>query len=314
MRGVTWLCGDIGGTNVRLATFDGRLGPEWERPSGGFADLGAAVRTFLAETGARPVAACLGLAGPVAGNRCVTTNLPWVVDGAALGAALGFPVTLVNDFWAAARGVGGLGAPDVVQVGGTAPVAGAPVAVIGAGTGLGEALLVGDTVVPGEGGHAEFGPGTAREVAFAGWLVERYGRASWEHVLSGPGLVNLARFGCFERGEAAPDWLDGPDAPARVGRQWPEVLAWFAELYGAEAGNAALRSLARGGVYLAGGIAPRLLPELGAGGFRRRFEAKGPLGAAIADIPVFVVTHPALGLLGAARELQLAEARCAIGT
>ncbi len=307
---MSWLCGDIGGTNVRLARWDGALSPTWSRPSGAFPSAEAAIDTFLEESGLRPTAVCLGIAGPVADNRCVATNLPWVVDGAALAARLGAPVVVVNDFWAAARGVGALGPADVVQVGGGGPVQGAPVAVIGAGTGLGEALLVGDLVVPGEGGHADFGPGSAREARFAAWLLARDGRASWEQVLSGPGLVNLARFLYAERGEAAPAWLDAPDAPAAVAERLPEVAEWFAELLGAEAGNAALRSLARGGVYVAGGIAPRLLPTLQAGGFRRRFAAKGPVGAAIADIPVYVVLHPALGLLGAARELTLRGSPC----
>lgn len=311
---MTWLCGDIGGTNVRLATWAGALGVEWVRPSGAFSGLGAAVRAFLDESGARPTAACLGLAGPVAQNRCVATNLPWVADGAELGAELGFPVTLVNDFWAAARGLAALGPADVVELVPGRAVPGAPGVLVGAGTGLGEALLVGDTVVPGEGGHAEFGPATAREARLAAWLIARAGRASWEQVLSGPGLVNLARFSFEDAGAAAPPWLDAADAPARVVAELPQVVAWFAELYGAEAGNAALRVLARGGVYLGGGIAPRIVAALRAGGFARRFSAKGPVSAALAGIPVFVVTHPALGLLGAARELQLAEDRCAIAT
>jgi glucokinase len=178
------------------------------------------------------------------------------------------------------------------------------VAVLGAGTGLGEAWLIGGHVVAGEGGHAEFGPGNAREARLSAWLVERYGRASWEHVLSGAGLVNLARFLRAERNETIPAWMAEPGAPAQVSASDPEAVSWFAELYGAEAGNMALRVLARGGVYLCGGVAPRLLPALQAGGFRRRFESKGKLSAAIADVPVFVVTHPALGLLGSAAELR----------
>lgn len=305
-----WLCGDIGGTHARLAPFDsGALGEVRKYVSGDHRDATALVVTWMRETGLRPTAACLGIAGPVIGNQCVATNLPWDLDGALLSEALGFPVLLINDFHAAARGVSRLGESDRVQVGGGLPVMGAPVGVIGAGTGLGQAIVVGGSVVAGEGGHAEFGAGTVREAALAVWLMERHGRASWEHVLSGPGLVRLARFTLEEGGLEVPAWLDHPNAPQRVMETMPDVVEWFAELYGAEAGNLALRSLAHGGVYVCGGIAPRMLPTLLAGGFRRRFEAKGKVGAAIAAVPVFVVTHPALGLLGAAEDLSLLAER-----
>lgn len=297
-----FVCGDIGGTRARFAFAGAEVGPVAEFASAGFPGPEALVRAWLAGSEVRPTAACLALAGPVREGRCVATNLPWVVEADALSASLGFPVVLINDFHAAALGARALG-----PVGSEAVVDGAvrpdaPVAVLGAGTGLGEAVLAGDVVLPGEGGHAEFGPGSAREVRLAGWLLDRFGRASWESVLSGPGLVNLARFSWAERGVAAPDWVDAPDAPARVAEAEPGVLAWFAELYGAEAGNLALRVLA-GSVYLAGGIAPRMLPLLRSGGFERRFREKGKVGAALAGVPVFLAAHPALGLLGARAEL-----------
>jgi glucokinase len=235
-------------------------------------------------------------------QRCVTTNLPWVVDGAAIGALLGCPVRIINDFHAAAQGISLLGPEDGVRLAGGTPVQGAPIAVLGAGTGLGEAYVVNDHVIPGEGGHADFGPGDARELRLAAWLFGRNGRASWEDVLSGPGLVNLARFNGHERGEPPAPWMDAPDAPARIAAEDPETIAWFCALYGAEAGNMALRVLARGGVYLCGGIAPRLILELQSGAFRERFLSKGKLSAAIAEVPITVVTHAGLGLLGAAAE------------
>lgn len=305
-----WLCGDIGGTHARLAAYaSGALGEVRVYTSRDHEDATAVIARWVQETGLRPTAACLGIAGPVIGNHCVATHLPWELDGTLISDTLGIPVRLVNDFHAAARGVARLGEGDRVQIGGGRAVAGAPVAVIGAGTGLGEALVVAGAVVAGEGGHAEFGPGTVREAALAAALMARHGRSSWEHVLSGPGLVHLARFTLEERGLALPPWLDLPDGPQRVMETMPDVVEWFAELYGAEAGNLALRCLAAGGVYVCGGIAPRMLPALLAGGFRRRFEAKGKVGAAIAAIPVFVVTHPALGLLGAAEELSLLAKR-----
>ena len=292
------LCGDVGGTNTRLALWaDGRLQHERQWPSGGFPGIEAPVERWISETGVRPDRASFAVAGPVRDQRCVTTNLPWVVDGSALTALLGCPTRVINDFHAAARGCTLLGAQDRVQIGGGEPVPGAPIAVLGAGTGLGEAFLVGETVIPGEGGHCELGPTDARELGLASWLIERFGRASWEHVLSGAGLTHLARYIHVSRGEPEPDW-----DPSQVVERCPEAVEWFCALYGAEAGNMALRVLARGGVYLCGGIAPRIVDRLGAGEFRRRFEAKGKLRAAIRDIPAFVVTHPALGLLGAAAE------------
>lgn len=297
------LCGDIGGTNTRLAYWEGgALHAEQTFSSTEWAGLEAPLAIWLDRTQVRPDRSCFAVAGPVLDQRCVTTNLPWVVDGRALAVQLGGPVRIINDFHAAARGIALLGPEDGVSVGGGEPVLGAPIAVLGAGTGLGEAFVVGDDVIPGEGGHADFGPGDARELRLAAWLFGRNGRASWEDVLSGPGLVNLARFSSMERGEPPAPWLDGPDAPARVAQEDAETVAWFCALYGAEAGNMALRVLARGGVYLCGGIAPRLLPVLQSGPFRKRFEDKGKVGAAIRDVPVTVVTHPGLGLLGAAAE------------
>jgi glucokinase len=297
------VCGDIGGTRARLALWQGGLGPVSEFSSGEFSGVLELVQAWIGPLGVRPTAACLAIAGPVRGGRCRTTNLPWEVDAEALGRALGMPVHLVNDFHAAALGARAVGPLGCVQLLPGTVEPGAPFAVLGAGTGLGEAVGVGSVVLPGEGGHAEFGPGSAREARLSEWLQARYGRATWERVLSGQGLVNLARFQWEERGEVAPVWASANDAPARVAATEPEVVAWFAELYGAEAGNLALRVLARGGVYLAGGIGPRILSVLRSGGFERRFREKGKVAAAIADVPVFVADHPALGLLGAHAEL-----------
>jgi glucokinase len=297
------LCGDIGGTNTRLAAWDGaRLDAERSYVSAEWAGLEDPLDRWLSETGIRPDRACFAVAGPVLEQRCITTNLPWVVDGPALTARLACPVRIINDFHAAARGVALLRPEDGASLGGGSPVPGAPIAVLGAGTGLGEAFVIGQEVVPGEGGHADFGPTDARELRLASWLFARSGRASWEDVLSGPGLVNLSRFLASERGGAIPEWLDAADAPAQVAARDPEAVAWFCGLYGTEAGNLALRVLARGGVFLCGGIAPKLLPQLRSGTFRRRFEAKGKVSSAIRDVPVTVVLHPQLGLLGAAAE------------
>jgi glucokinase len=297
------LVGDVGGTHTRLACWeDGTLREEHTVPSGAHEGLLGPVREWLAHTGIAPERACFGVAGPVRQGRCVATNLPWIVDEKHLGESLGVPVRVVNDFHAAARGVTLLGPGDSEPLLAGDAEHGAPLAVLGAGTGLGEAVVVGNQVVPGEGAHAEFGPANARELRLAAWLIARQGRATWEDVLSGPGLVAIQRFLAGEQGAGTPAWLDDPDAPARVAASCPEALDWFAGLYGAEAGNLALRVLARGGVWLCGGIAPRILPALRAGRFAERFHAKGKVSAALEGIPVRVVTHPGVGLLGAAGE------------
>jgi glucokinase len=300
------LCGDVGGTNSRLALWEaGALSEERTYASTAWPSFDDPLDCWLAESHVVPERACFAVAGPVMEQRCVATNLPWIVDGPALTARLGCPVRIINDFHAAARGVSLLGPEHLASLGGGEVLPGAPVAVLGAGTGLGEAVVVGAEVVPGEGGHADFGPADERELGLARWLMARSGRASWEDVLCGRGLVNLSRYLAESRGEPPPAWLDGPDGPARVVENDPEAVAWFCALYGAEAGNMALRVLARGGVYLCGGIAPRIVDRLRRSRFRARFEAKGKLGAAIRDIPAYVVLHPSLGLLGAAAEALL---------
>ncbi len=297
------LVGDVGGTNTRLALWtDGRIQDDVTFASASFRALEEPIDRWL-HASARPIdAACFGVAGPVTDGRAVTTNLPWVVDASALAARLGVPVRVVNDFHAAARGIALLGPEDVYSIRPGSAQPGAPIGVIGAGTGLGEAIVVGDVVVPGEGAHAELGPSDERELRLVRHMIHAHGRVCWEDVVSGPGLVALARFLAMERGDTDTSRLDQDDAPAHVASTDPEAVAWFCELLGAEAGNVALRALTRGGVYVCGGIAPRLLPALSAGGFNRRFSAKGKVSGALDGIPVWVVTHPALGLLGAAHE------------
>lgn len=300
------LVGDIGGTHTRLACWqDGVLLDERRYDSRESAGLDGPVRAWMDATRTRVDRAAFGVAGPVRDGVCTATNLPWVVDAAALTRELGVPVSVVNDFHAAARGVTLLQRDDWVEVVAGDVIPGAPVAVLGAGTGLGEALVVAGHVVAGEGGHCGFGPSTPRETRLAAWLIATRGRASWEDVLSGPGLVTLARFDALDTGGALPDWIDDDDAPARVSVERPDLMRWFAELYGAEAGNLALRALPRGGVWLCGGIAPRMLDVLHEGAFERAFRAKGKVAHALEGIPVRVVIHPGVALLGAAGEALL---------
>jgi glucokinase len=347
------LAGDIGGTNARLALFEVDASREHARPkltliferttpSRSQPSLDEIADAFLraaeAETGGRLGSgglaaggiarnidgACLGIAGPIENNRCVATNLPWIVDGRALATRLGIPrVTLVNDFSAAALGVTVVGPEALVPLGDGTSLPHGPIAVLGAGTGLGQAyLLWSETagryeVVPSEGGHADFAPRTPLEAGLMMYLSAKYGRVSCERVLSGNGLVDIFSFLAIEpacRSLIKPETTavlampGGHDAAAEISKRGLEgsdpvcemALALFCSVMGAVAGNLALGVLATGGVFVAGGIAPRILGYLQKGGFREAFERKGRLHTLVERLPVFVVTHPQPGLLGAA--------------
>jgi glucokinase len=313
------LAGDVGGTNTRLALVEGgEVRVERHYPSGGHAHLEDIVRMFLEAVGGNPKAACFGVAGPVKNDVCRVTNLPWVVDGRAMEAALHIPkVRVVNDFYAAALGVTGLRAGHTLQIGGTQhPVATGPIAVLGAGTGLGVAFLFHNGLhyepVPSEGGHREFGPRNEREIRLLAWLQRKYGRASYERVVSGPGLRDLYAFLAEEQPgaiipttRAAMDAEDPAAVVTRLGLQEKDVLCKlaldiFVGVLGAEAGNLGLQVVATGGVYVAGGIAPRMVPRLTDGAFRAAFDDKGRLSEVVKAIPCFLVQAPQLGILGAA--------------
>jgi glucokinase len=331
------LAGDVGGTTCRLALLALDAAPP-PAPGGGTAlacrllfrrDYPSAAHASLQGVLARfrddlpaglpaAVAAGFGVPGPVVEGVCRTTNLPWVVARADLRRALALDdVALVNDFHAAALGVTTLDAAACVQIGGGAPIAGGPIALLGAGTGLGEAYLhhVGGRyeVLPSEGGHKDFAPHDDEEIALLRWLLRRHAHVSWERVVCGPGLVTLYEFYRDELGvpdgpgaraalAAAADpapvvtrgALDGAD-PAAV-----RALDRFCRLYGAEAGNLALAVVATGGVYLAGGVTPNIVDALRAGPFRAAFEEKGRYRELLEAIPVRVVVDEHLGLRGAA--------------
>jgi glucokinase len=340
------LAGDIGGTNARLALFEvhkrGDARPElktvFERttPSRSMPSLDEIAEAFLhaaeAETKGRVGkgkgidGACLGIAGPIENNRCHATNLPWVVDGNLLATRLGLPrVRLVNDFSAAALGVTAVGPSDLASLGdGQHPVARGPIAVLGAGTGLGEAFLLWSQaagryeVIPSEGGHADFAPRSPLEVGLLQYLTDKYGRVSCERLLSGRGLVDIFSFLSTEpacRTLIRPETSAVLATPGADGNAAAEIshrglagtdpicemsLALFSSVMGAVAGNLALTILATGGVFVAGGIAPRILTFMQKGGFREAFERKGRLHTLVERIPTFVVTHAQPGLLGAA--------------
>lgn len=338
----TVLAGDIGGTNSRLAIFEvaapaGAPSPTmtmlFERiyPSASYPSLDvigdaflAAARTELGDR-AQVASACFGVAGPVENNICRATNLPWVVDGRGLSARLGIArVLLVNDFYAAALGVTALRPDDLASLGGGPPVDRGPIAVLGAGTGLGQAFLLWSPVenryqvVPSEGGHVDLAARSPLELGLVQYLTGKYGRVSCERVLSGKGLVDVFTFlsqepACRrlirpETAAALAGQGSGHDPAAEISQRGLAgsdpiceiALGIFASVLGAVAGNLALTVLATGGVYVAGGIAPRILTFLQQGGFREAFERKGRLHTVVERIPAYVVTQPQPGLLGAA--------------
>ena len=320
---MTVLAGDIGGTKTALVLFERAarglvLLREDTLPSREFASLELAIEKFLG-TAPRPAieAVCLGVAGPVVDGRCVATNLPWVIDERALASAIpAGRVKLLNDLEVAGHGV--LGLPDAelrtLQPG--IPRRGHMV-LIAAGTGLGEALIVQDgdrrLVIASEGGHADFAPRDDLEMDLLRFLREEFGRVSLERILSGPGLFNVYRFlrqtgWSRESAEVAEQMRAGdPSAVvtemALAGRDpmCIRALDIFVSVYGAEAGNLALKAMAVGGVFVAGGIAPRILSRLTSGAFVTAFRDKGRLAALMEAIPIRVALNPRAPLLGAAR-------------
>ncbi|MGQ0702424.1 MAG: glucokinase [Gemmatimonadales bacterium] len=317
------LAGDIGGTNARFALVElgtestPRIVASHDQPSRPAPGLLPLVEGFLAKTGARPERACLAFAGPVLGDRVTLTNLGWTIDRAELREQLGLPhLILINDFLAAGYAVPLLGDPDLLTLQEGRPNPAGAIALIGAGTGLGEAFIVQcngrPLVQPSEGGHASFGPDSPRTWALLSWLKERHEHVSWERVLSGAGLIGLFEFVAAGRETI----LEGPLRAEMAGGDPAEVITrygisgadplaeeavdFFVELYGAQAGNLALTVLATGGVYLAGGIARAIAPKLAQGEFVAAFRNKGRLAPLLEQIPVRVILNPDVGLLGAA--------------
>jgi glucokinase len=319
------LAGDIGGTKTLLGLFRVEGGTpalvrEKHYPTRDFKTLEEVATDFLG--GAAPIAAaCFGVPGPIIEGVSHATNVPWTMGEQALARALGVAgARLINDLEATAYGMLTLGANEVaaLQPGDSAPPR-APIAVIAAGTGLGEAGLVPLAdgrwrSVATEGGHTDFAPRGREQVELLEYLSGEFGHVSFERVLSGPGLVNIYRFLKARGGTAEPGWLAdqfaaGADPAAVIseaalaGRdpRCAEALGMFVDIYGAEAANLALKYMALGGVYLGGGIAPKILAALATGRFARAFLAKGRLDKVLARIPVRVSLNPAAALAGAAR-------------
>ncbi|HEX3069666.1 MAG TPA: glucokinase [Thermoanaerobaculia bacterium] len=305
------VAGDIGGTKVLLQLVDvsqaGRLVSAEERyESNAYATFDAMLQAFFDAHVAGPVAAaCFAVAGPVFGDRAEVTNLTWKMDATALAKKFSIGrVSLINDFYAVALGVPILAPGDFLVLNSGSRVNFAPIAILGAGTGLGQANLVHEgtkwNVVPSEGGHADFAPQDEEQTRLFLSLHAKYGHVSWERLLSGAGLVNIHNFLTGEERpydeslpmEIAKSLAAGDAVAART-------FAIFVDIYGAEAGNMALRLLARGGVYLAGGVAAKNIGQFTDGRFMQAFLRKGRFQHILAEIPVNLITNPKVGLLGA---------------
>jgi glucokinase len=317
------LVGDIGGTNTRMAIIEMVKGhfnflaeetfASREEPS-----LESALRKFLLNPIHPITRASFGVAGPVRNGRCEATNLPWVIDSHEIARQLNLPqVGLINDWEAGAYGIAALESKDFEVLNQGARDAKGNRAVIAAGTGLGEVGLFWDgreyTPFPSEGGHSDFAPRNHLEMDLLDYLLKRHARVSVERVISGPGLFNIYQF-LRDTGRAEePTWLVDQirqkDPPVVITENALEgkssiciqALDLFVSLYGAEAGNLALKIMAIGGLYLGGGIAPRIIAKLRDPVFMNAFTAKGRMRPLLQAIPVQVILNFKVALLGAAR-------------
>ncbi len=308
---MTILAGDIGGTNTRLALFEENktLLRQKTFPSKKYGSLNEIVKQFLEE---KVKIACFGIAGPVKNNQCHATNLPWIIDGHHLEEERGIgSVFLINDLEANAFGIRALkkeeffvlNEGDVQQKGNEA--------LISAGTGLGEAGLFWDgkeyEPFACEGGHGDFAPRDEEEIELLLFLKQEFGHVSYERVLSGPGMYNIYRFYVEKKGKKG---FESSVDPKQIPREITKsatgggceaatlALDRFIRIYGAEAGNTALRFLSLSGLYLGGGIAPRVVNKMKEGGFMEAFFSKGRFEEFLRKIPVKVVMNDQAALLG----------------
>lgn len=302
------LLGDIGATNARFAELaNGRLSEMKSFEVARFHTFDDVLAAFLAQRhSAAPVTqARLALAGPIDHGHVKLTNTSWVVDPLKLSAAFGFEVQIVNDFQAVAYSLTSLEPADLEKIGGGKGEEGAPRVALGPGSGLGVACLIdtpdGPLVIPSEGGHATLAGNSEREDAIVGVIRARFGHASAERAISGPGLENIFQAIVALDGSSVAQ-MNAAEITRRALTHECEIaheaLSTFCALLGSFAGNAALTFGARGGVYIAGGIAPRIVAFLAASQFRARFEAKGRFRHYLEQIPCNVIIHPTAAFLG----------------
>ncbi len=316
------LAGDVGGTKTNLAYYEqqgDRLVPVLSEsyPSQNYPSLSDVLAVLQGEHPQRITAAAFGIAGPVVDNRCRLTNVNWTVDGDEIARSLGLSsVGLLNDLAATAYGILRLERSDIVTLQAGDPQRHGAIGVIAAGTGLGGGALIWDgsryRAIPSEGGHADFAPRTDVEMDLLRFLQKSYPSVGVERVVAGPGILNIYRFLRSRTTAAEPSWLASAmrsgDPSAAISRAAMEgkdetcvkALDLFVSAYGAEAGNIALRFLATGGVYVAGGIAPKILPRLQSGLFRDSFISKDTYRQLLENIPLHIVLNEKTALLGAA--------------
>jgi glucokinase len=326
------LAGDVGGTKVHLALYSFDHGQlvhvrDERYPANEFSGLQEIVQRFLAESSNPEItAACFGVPGPVRGGRLRLTNLPWTLDSRELSAGLNIThLFLINDLEANGYGIPELTPDQIFTLNEGDPSAVGNRALVSAGTGLGEGVLVwnGKTHIPmaSEGGHCDFAARNPLEIELLSWLMEKYsGRVSFERVVSGPGLTNVYTFLRDQKHMEEPAWLrqlmEAEDPNAVIGEVGEEgkselcakSLEMFAASYGAEAGNMVLKVLAAGGMYLGGGIAPKMLKTMRGGAFMQAFTDKGRLSEVLIHTPVRIILESRAALMGAA---AYAEARAA---
>jgi glucokinase len=327
-----YLAGDIGGTKTILALFSAETGPrnpivETRFPSSDYAQLELMVADFLEQNAAllaeNPIAAsAFGLAGPVNKGRSQITNLRWVVEQSTLAYTIGIPherVRLLNDLEATATAVPYLTDEDLHTINVGEPVAHSPIAVIAPGTGLGQAFLTWDgdryRAHASEGGHTDFAPGDRLQLELLNYLSKEYEHVSMERVCSGLGIPNIYRFLRDELLAVEPAWLaeaisqatdpvpiimENAADPEKAEPICRKTLDMFVAILGAEVGNVALTLLARGGVYLGGGIPPRIIPALEGLAFIQYVRNKGRFRPVMEQIPIHVIKNAKTGLLGAA--------------
>ncbi len=324
-KSIKVLAGDIGGTRARIAIIeDGRVLFKKHYASRDYPGPVEVLEEFQKDYGRLlPKEASIAVAGVVENHQFVkATNITWTVSTHELKQAFGFnKVHLLNDFEAVAWGILTLEDAELVKLGKGKPDPYGPKTVLGAGTGLGQAFVIrcngGFKVIPTEGGHTDFAPRTSEQIRLLSFLMEKMEHVSVEQVLSGPGLVNIYRFVLMDENNQDDPLKGVPEtelpasitALSRKDEHSPcaRALRIFVQIYGQEAGNMALKSLAVGGVYVAGGIAPKIIDELRRFGFRQAFEAKGRMKKVLSQIPTYIITDPDLGLKGAWKfSLQMA--------
>ena len=316
------LAGDIGGTRSRFAIVevDGiRLDARYEKAfrSKDYGDLEQVLAEFVDGTDIPFESACFGIAGPILNGRCIATNLPWHIDPDRVQSSLALQsVRLINDLAANALGIQALSEKDLYLVNPGRADRQGNACIIAAGTGLGEAGMFWDgehyQPFPSEGGHCDFAPSCDFDYQLQQFLATRFGHVSWERVVSGMGIVNIFEFLCAQNHEPEPDWFkiekergDAASAIAETARSKQdrlclETLEHFLRYYGAEAGNLALKTMATGGIYVGGGIAPKLIRLFQRNTFFEALTAKGRMQNLLSEMPVKVILNDRTALFGAA--------------